>query len=122
MTALLSSSIHNNLNVACKQINSGNHLSCTCLEMCDKLITEEHCDNFALYLKRIMILIQRIIILVLDDTGYMHEYLTHVLFQLGKYMTLDQIVTDEDYTDCHRLHTACEKCDLEHVADVKGWC
>ena len=42
------------------------------------------------------------------------------LLQSGKYMTLDQIVTDEEFTECHKLHTACENCNLEYIAGVKG--
>ncbi|XP_052268244.1 ribonuclease H2 subunit B-like [Dreissena polymorpha] len=40
--------------------------------------------------------------------------------QTGKFMTLDQIITDDDYAECRRLVTACERCDLHLVTDVKG--
>jgi len=35
-------------------------------------------------------------------------------------MTLDQIITDEDFPECRRLANVCEACDLDTVAEVKG--
>ena len=35
-------------------------------------------------------------------------------------MTLEQIVMDEDYPECHRLHSAAGISELYQVTDVKG--
>ena len=35
-------------------------------------------------------------------------------------MTLDQIVMDDDYPECHRLHSTGGISELHQVADVKG--
>ncbi|KAK3095760.1 hypothetical protein FSP39_018686 [Pinctada imbricata] len=40
--------------------------------------------------------------------------------QTGKYMTLDQIVCDEDYPECNRLTSTKGMSELHNIADVKG--
>ncbi|XP_060593366.1 ribonuclease H2 subunit B-like [Ruditapes philippinarum] len=37
-----------------------------------------------------------------------------------KFMTLDQIVIDEDFPECRRLQSSCQSDHLENVSDVKG--
>ncbi|XP_056004979.1 ribonuclease H2 subunit B-like [Ostrea edulis] len=38
----------------------------------------------------------------------------------GMYMTLDQIVSDSDYPECHRLVNTSGTSELHHIADIKG--
>ncbi|KAL4219811.1 Ribonuclease H2 subunit B [Mactra antiquata] len=38
----------------------------------------------------------------------------------GRYMTLDQVIIDENYPECARLVDCCSDVDLEKVADIKG--
>ncbi|XP_052782366.1 ribonuclease H2 subunit B-like [Mya arenaria] len=40
--------------------------------------------------------------------------------QTGKFITLEQIIIDEDFPECERLITACKSQDLHHVSEVKG--
>lgn len=38
----------------------------------------------------------------------------------GKYMTLDQILTDDDYQECSRLSSTSGMSELQEVSDIKG--
>lgn len=38
----------------------------------------------------------------------------------GKFMTLDQMLVDEEYSNCHRLQCCCLQDELENVSDTKG--
>lgn len=38
----------------------------------------------------------------------------------GKFMTIDQIVTDDDFPECHRLYKTAGISELHQVADTKG--
>ncbi|XP_046568898.1 ribonuclease H2 subunit B-like [Haliotis rubra] len=40
--------------------------------------------------------------------------------QSGKFMTLDQIVIDEDYPECNRLHECSGLSELHQITEVKG--
>ncbi|XP_071085556.1 ribonuclease H2 subunit B-like [Haliotis cracherodii] len=40
--------------------------------------------------------------------------------QSGKFMTLDQIVIDEDYPECNRLHGCTGLSELHQITEVKG--
>ena len=50
----------------------------------------------------------------------MNDACTFINFQSGKFMTLDQIITDEDYPECCRLTSTSGMSELFNIADIKG--
>lgn len=60
------------------------------------------------------------IVTPVDPIFLVLPYLRKAEKQMGKFMTLDQIVTDNNYPQCHRLLDCGGLSELERCCDVKG--